>query len=69
MKFQFDNLAAFMAMNGHGPYVWSAYIITFVAIGYLFIKPLLQHRAFLKDQLKLQQRAEAHASTTSVNPE
>ncbi len=70
MKFQFENVAAFMAMNGHGPYVWAAYAITFVAIAYLLINPMLQHRAFINEQQKLQQKITAGSSaSTSVNPE
>ena len=32
MKFQFETFADFIAMNGHGPFVWAAYGITFAAL-------------------------------------
>ena len=54
MKFQFETFADFMAMNGHGPYVWAAYAITFIALVWLCIVPLRQKREFLKQQQKLQ---------------
>lgn len=58
MKFQFDSFAEFMAMNGHGPFVWAAYGITFVVLGWLLISPLLQRRQFMRQQER-QQRAAA----------
>jgi len=65
MKFQFDSLAAFLSMNGHGPYVWASYAITFAALLYLLINPLLERKAFVRQQQKLQRLAEAEA--LSVN--
>ncbi|MGM8228472.1 heme exporter protein CcmD [Cellvibrio sp. ARAG 10.3] len=56
MNFQFDSFASFMAMNGHGPFVWAAYGITFVVLVYLLVSPLLQRRQFLRQQAR-QQRA------------
>lgn len=58
MKFQFENLQDFIHMHGHGPYVWAAYAITLVAIGYLLAAPLLDARAFFKQQRKLQTLAQ-----------
>ena len=44
--FQFGNLTDFIAMSGHGVFVWSAYgITTFVLIG-LAIRPILRKREF-----------------------
>ena len=56
MTFQFDSFASFMAMNGHGPFVWAAYGITFAVLIYLLVSPLLQRRQFLRQQAR-QQRA------------
>lgn len=53
MNFQFDSLAAFLNMNGHGPYVWACYIITFAVLISLLVNPLLQKKAFLKQQKKM----------------
>ena len=35
----FDNLQAALDMGGHGPYVWSAYVLTFVVIALLLLAP------------------------------
>lgn len=56
MKFQFDSFSSFMAMNGHGLFVWAAYGITFAVLVYLLVSPLLQRRRFLREQAR-QQRA------------
>lgn len=58
MKFQFESIADFIAMNGHGPFVWSAYGITFIALIYLLVSPVLQKKAFFKQQQKLQKLAQ-----------
>lgn len=57
MTFQFDSLLSFMTMSGHGPFVWSAYGITFAALLYLVINPLLQRRQFFSEQQRLQRIA------------
>ena len=55
MKFQFESLDAFLAMNNHGPYVWACYVIVFSVLVYLTLSPVLSKRAFLKQQKKLNQ--------------
>lgn len=60
MKFQFESFADFMVMNGHGPFVWSAYAITFAVLIFLLVSPLLQKRAFIKQQKKQQKLAQAN---------
>lgn len=57
MRFQFQSFADFWLMNGHGPYVWSAYLITAMVLGYLLISAYLQHRLFIKRQRKAQRLA------------
>lgn len=54
MKFQFESIADFIAMNGHGPFVWSAYAITFAVLIFLLVSPLLQKKAFIKQLQKTQ---------------
>ncbi|MCW8127522.1 heme exporter protein CcmD [Microbulbifer halophilus] len=59
MEFQFAGLADFLAMNGHGPYVWIAYGVTLLALAGLVIQPVLRRRrlqAALKRQQRIQQR-------------
>ena len=55
MKFQFESLDAFFTMAGHGPYVWSCYVIVFAVLLYLSLTPVLRKKAFLKQQKKLNQ--------------
>ena len=47
MTFQFDNLTAFVAMAGHGPYVWSAYGISAAMLLWLTVVPLRRRRKLL----------------------
>lgn len=58
MQFQFGSLMDFWLMDGHGPYVWSAYAITFVVLGVLVIGARMQRRLFLQRQRKAQRLAE-----------
>ena len=53
MKFQFDSLDAFLAMKGHGLYVWACYIIVYAILVYLTVSPVLSKSNFLKQQKKL----------------
>jgi heme exporter protein D len=53
MKFQFESLDAFIAMKGHGPYVWACYILVYAILIYLTLSPVLSKKAFLKQQKKL----------------
>ena len=49
MKFQFENLADFIAMDGHGFYVWSAVIVAAFISAWLIISPLIRLRQVIKD--------------------
>ncbi len=53
MKFQFESFDAFLAMNGHGIYVWTCYGIVYAILIYLTLSPVLSKNAFLKQQKKL----------------
>lgn len=66
MKFQFESIADFIAMNGHGPFVWSAYGITFIALIYLLVSPVLQKKAFFKQQQKLQKLAQNNPDAQGI---
>lgn len=48
MKFQFENLPDFIAMDGHGFYVWAAVIVAALISAWLIISPLLRLRQVLK---------------------
>ncbi|MDG1749024.1 MAG: heme exporter protein CcmD [Porticoccaceae bacterium] len=49
MKFQFENLPDFLAMDGHGFYVWAAVIVAALISVWLVISPLIRLRQVLKD--------------------
>ena len=66
MKFQFESMADFIAMSGHGPYVWASYAITFAVLIFLLISPLLQKKAFVKQQIKQQKLAQANNSASET---
>lgn len=66
MKFQFESIADFIAMNGHGPFVWSAYAITFAVLIFLLISPLLQKKAFIKQLQKTQKLEKLAQANSSV---
>lgn len=44
----FTNINDFIAMGGHGFYVWLAYGVFLIAVMYLWILPLLKQRQLLK---------------------
>lgn len=56
LVFQFPDLQSFMWMNGHGPYVWGSYGVTFWALAFLLVEPMVQRRRFIKQQRSLLQR-------------
>ncbi|MBQ0721177.1 MAG: heme exporter protein CcmD [Gammaproteobacteria bacterium] len=60
--FQFENFDAFIAMGGHGPYVWGAYGISLAVMAWLALAPLRRQRALLVDLrtqlLRTQQQAQ-----------
>ena len=58
MIFRFDSLQDFLQMSGHGPYVWSAYAISFAVMLWLVISPLRRRRLLLAE-LRRQQRRDA----------
>lgn len=55
MTFQFDSLAAFAHMDGHGVFVWTAYAIVYGILVFLTVSPVIQKRQFLKQQKKWHQ--------------
>ncbi len=55
----FDSLHALLQMEGHGPYVWSAYGITFVTLMALIVAPLRRKQRQLRE-LRGQYRREGN---------
>lgn len=44
----FADLSAALHMDGHGIYVWSAYLITLVVVGVMTVMPWRRQRRLLK---------------------
>ncbi len=41
---QFDSFSDAIAMGGHGPYVWGAYVITLVVVMIILLRPIVATR-------------------------
>lgn len=57
----FESLSAAIAMDGHGGYVWSAYIITIVVIAVVFTWPRRAEKQFfseLQGEIKRRERGQ-----------
>lgn len=65
MTFQFSSLAEFLAMNGHGPFVWACWLIATVVMLMLLLMPVLQTRSFFRRQRRLQRLAEKQTGHSS----
>lgn len=61
MNFQFESLSDFIAMAGHGPYVWASYAVTIIALLMLVIVPYQQKKQWLKKQHRIQTLAQQQA--------
>lgn len=55
----FNSLDALLAMEGHGPFVWSAYAITLVVIAWLVVVPLRQRRQLIERERRRLRREQA----------
>lgn len=65
MTFQFDSLADFLAMNGHGPYVWASYLVAALVMVALVVAPLLIRRRLRREfaqQLRMEEARRRVAS-------
>lgn len=56
VSFQFADLQAFLWMNGHGPFVWGCYAVTFASLALLAVEPLIQRKRFIRQQQNLARR-------------
>lgn len=66
MQFQFESLAAFWQMAGHGPYVWACYAIVLVCLVWVFYAPI-RRRKQLFAQIERQQRIAAYENNCDQN--
>jgi heme exporter protein CcmD len=49
MSFQFENLGQLLVMDGHGPFVWTAVLVSLAVMFWLIIKPLADSKAAQKN--------------------
>ena len=54
----FESFSAFLAMGGHGPYVWSCYGLTLLVLLFNGLAPGRRQRRFLREQGARQRRQE-----------
>ena len=52
MKFQFESLQHMLAMGGHGPYVWTAVLVSLAVILWLVVRPLEDSKLALNDVVR-----------------
>lgn len=64
--FRFDSLNDFLHMQGHGVFVWTAYALAALIMGWLIVSPWLQQRR-LRQQLQREYRREQR-SAAAPNP-
>lgn len=60
----FDSLAAALTMDGHGMYVWPAYLIAVLVIVTILVTPWRRQRKFL--QLKSAELKRQQGSPSSI---
>lgn len=64
---QFDSLAAFLAMEGHGVFVWSVYGVTLVVLVTLVVIPWRRNQQFfIQESMRLRrEQADKNAAAKS----
>ena len=68
MTFQFDSFTDFMQMAGHGPYVWTCYLLMTFVIIYLIMSPGVQRRRFLQNLARQQRLSEREQPSEGHKP-
>ncbi len=48
----FESFSELIAMDGHGPYVWTCYGIALVILVFNVASPLLRKKQFLQEQVR-----------------
>lgn len=43
----FESLQALLSMDGHGVYVWTAYLVTIATIAFVMIAPVRRRKRFI----------------------
>ncbi len=60
----FDSFSEFLAMGGHGLYVWIAYGLTAVIFIFNLITPIFKRKRLIVEQTRQLRREELHASNS-----
>jgi heme exporter protein D len=60
----FDSFSEFLAMGGHGLYVWIAYGLTAVIFIFNLITPIFKRKRIIVEQTRQLRREELHASNS-----
>ena len=63
MNFHFNNFDDFVAMGGHGFYVWLAYAIVLFGLVFYFFYSGSQNKKKQQELIKFYQRLESRASS------
>lgn len=59
----FDSLGALLYMDGHGSYVWAAYLITLVVIIFILRSPIRRKNRLLREMAAELRRSQGAPST------
>jgi heme exporter protein D len=62
----FDSLQALLEMDGHGAYVWGAYIVSIAVIALALILPMRRRKTFLL-QLSAERKRAQPGNRSGVN--
>ena len=54
----FDSVSAALAMDGHGAFVWAAYLIALVVVAILLVAPGRRQKRFLRQLAGEQKRSQ-----------
>lgn len=63
LRFQFESVSAFLAMDSYWPYVWSCYGMAMLVITALAISGHLRRRRFFRIQQGILKRSEPSSFT------
>lgn len=63
----FQSLNELLHMDGHGAFVWTAYIITIAVIAVILVAPLRRQRGFLRQLAGELRRQQGDASSLGDN--
>jgi heme exporter protein D len=64
----FDSLSAALSMDGHGGYVWAAYLLTVCVLGFILLLPRRRQRRVLRQLAgEIKRQRQANPNSTEVS--